>query len=172
MNQQFIITLAKETAKIFLNEGIIIKTTADLPEWLKQKSYGVFIQFIDFAKNIRCQAGSLDPTTKTLGEEIIQQTIKCIKGDNIYKPIDKNELGGLKIIIYIILKKEPIFNLLTLKPNKEGVLVIKNNQDYGYVLPQKICASDLVKIACRNAKIDYQNDNFKIFRLIINKFTE
>lgn len=173
MNKQFILTLARETAKIYLNKGIIIKLSNDSPDWIKQKNYKVFVQFIDYANNLRSQAGSLlNPVKENLGNEIIYQTIKSITGNGIFKPISKVELNGLKIKIFIIIKQEPIFNLNNLNPVKDGVLVIKNNNNFGYALPQRIDATDLVQIACQNGKIDYKNDKYKIFRLIINKFFE
>lgn len=173
MNRQIIVTLAKETAKIYLHEGITIATTADMPEWLCKNNYGVYIIFLDYAKNIRSQAGSVVPTTSCLGEEIIKQTINSLKGNNIFKPIDKNEINGLKLAVYIILKQEAIYNLALLDPEKDGLLVVKSKKEnYGLALPQKISADDLVKIACHNGKIDYKNDNYKIFRLTIKKYIE
>ena len=78
----------------------------------------------------------------------------------------------MKLAVYIILKQESIFNLSLLNPEEEGVLVVKNKHEFGLALPQKISVNDLVKISCRNGKIDYQNDNYKMFRLTIKKFIE
>lgn len=172
MNKQVIITLAKEAAKFYLNQSTIIGVTKDMPAWLLEQKYGLFVCFIDYANNIRSQAGKIYPGQNNLGQEIIAQTIKCVNGNNIFKPITKSELSGLKLAIYIILKQEQIFNLNLLQTGQDGILVINNNNKLGYALPQKIPNVELLKIACRHGKIDYQNDNYKIFRLIIKSFLE
>lgn len=172
MNKDVIITLAKEAAKIYLNESIVIGISKDMPSWLLEKKYGLFILFIDYANNIRSQAGEIFPVQNNLGQEIIAQTIKCVQGNDIFKPITKSEINGLKLVVYIILKLEPIFKLNLIKKGEDGILVMKNNHELGYALPQKIDNDELLKIACRHGKIDYQNENYKKFRLIIKKFSE
>ncbi len=172
MNRSIIITLAKESAKTYLNKGLTIKTTPDLPSWLGPTNFGVFVTFLDYAKNIRSQAGSIKPTKDNLGTEIITQTIKAVKGNDVYKPISKDEINGLKLQIFIILKTEAIYNITSINTATDGILVVKNQKQFGLVLPRKISPDSMVKIACRNGKIDWQNDHYKIYRLSIEVFSE
>jgi len=52
------------------------------------------------------------------------------------------------------------------------LLVIKTNKFYGIALPGKFKTSDLFKIACRKARLDPENETYKLFCLKINTYYE
>jgi AMMECR1 domain-containing protein len=172
MNAKLILTLSRETARIYLHQRETITPSADLPRWLITKKFGVYITIYNYDKQIRSQAGFYLPKQNNIASEIIINTISSINGMGIYKPISLAELPGLKFKINIIEEITICSSSAKINSKTDGLLVIPKSKHYGLALPPQINSEIMLSQACQQAQVDKVNDNYKLYRLKTKQFIE
>jgi len=172
MNTKLVLTLVRETAKIYLHEHQTISVSNDLPSWLLKNKFAVYITAYDYNGSIRSQAGYHIPKQISVAKEIITNTINCIKGIGKYKPILLTELPGLKFKIDIIVELILCSTICKINPLKEGVLIIPKTKKVGIALPPQTSSDIMLSLACQQALVDQLNDTYLIYRLKTKQFSE
>jgi AMMECR1 domain-containing protein len=172
MNKKLVLTIVRETAKIYLQEHQIISASNDLPDWLLKNKFAVYITAYDYNNNVRSRAGYHIPKQTSVAKEIITNTINCVKGIGKYKPILLTELPGLKFKIDIIVESIICSTIDKINPRKEGLLVLPKTKKVGIIFPPQTSLKIMLSLACRQALVDQLNDLYSLYRLKIKQFSE
>lgn len=121
--QNIYTNLAKQTIEEYLTKEILpdIKT---LSKDLQAKSRGCFVSIHTKDKDLlRGCIGTIIATHKTLGGEIIANSIEAAFHDPRFQPVKKNELDNLKYSVDILGDAEAIKSSAELDTKKYGVIV-------------------------------------------------
>lgn len=169
MKEDPYIKLAKESLEYYLKNKKVMKKPDDLPKEMLKKQAGVFVS-LKKEGNLRGCIGTTQPTTNSIADEIIQNSVSAGRRDPRFPPVEENELNQLSISVDVLLSPEPISNFDELDPEKYGVIVRKNQRS-GLLLPNLEgidSAEEQVNIALRKAGIlpneDYSLERFEVIR--------
>lgn len=115
--------LVKQTIEDYLLREILPEIKY-LPTSLTTKSSGCFVSIHTKDKNLlRGCIGTIMPTHKSLGGEIIANAIEAAFRDPRFQPVEIAELENLKYSIDILKNIEAIKTIKELDPKKYGVIV-------------------------------------------------
>ncbi|AKM82590.1 TPA: AmmeMemoRadiSam system protein A [Candidatus Berkelbacteria bacterium] len=119
--------LVKQTVEGYLTEEKL-PTISNLPSPLAIRSSGCFVSIHTKDKDLlRGCIGTIMPTHKSLGGEIIANAIEAAFHDPRFKPIEKKELDKLKYSVDVLGKIEAVKSENELDPEKYGVIVRSND---------------------------------------------
>lgn len=128
------VKLAREAIACYLNDGKVLDSDR-APETLKKKRAGCFVSLHKKGNGeLRGCIGTILPTCKNLGSEIINNAISSCS-DARFLPVTKEECEDLEISVDILSEPEAILSENLLDPKKYGVIVKSKDGRTGLLLP-------------------------------------
>ena len=145
-----------------------MKPSSCLPKEMLNNKHGVFVSIKKF-NQLRGCIGTILPTTNSVAEEIIRNSIKAATEDPRFIEVSKDELEDLDISVDVL--TEPIkATKEELNPKIYGVIVNKGRKR-GLLLPNLEgvnTVEEQLSIACEKAGInpleDYEIEKFEVMR--------
>ena len=162
------VKLARENLNHYFSHGKEITEVSNLPKELLNERHGVFVSLKKFGYLRGC-IGTIAPTTNSVGEEIIRNSIEAAIHDPRFPAVLEDELEDVDISVDVLMdsvscEKEE------LDPKKYGVIVSSNGRR-GLLLPDLEgvdTIEDQLSIACDKANIDseeyYNIEKFEVIR--------
>lgn len=162
------VELAKETIKEYIKNKDKIEPPTDKEGF--NKKAGVFVS-IKKNNQLRGCIGTIEPRSKDIGHEIVENAISASTKDPRFNSIKENELDDLKVSVDVLGPKEEIDDISKLDPKKYGVIV-KRGARVGLLLPnlEGIDTVDQqLDIALRKAGI-YPDEEYEIMRFKVDRY--
>jgi len=156
--------LAKKTIELYLKEGKKYKLTSSLPEDMLKKQAGVFVS-LKKRGQLRGCIGTIQPTTNSIADEIIQNALSAAFQDPRFPPLEKDELSSITYSVDVLKEAERINSISQLDPSKYGVIV-KNKYKSGLLLPRLEGVNTIehqLAIAKQKAGI-YEDEDYEMYR--------
>ena len=116
------VNLAFESLKYYFDTKQKMSIPPNLPEEMLTNKAGVFVSLYKF-DTLRGCIGTILPTTNTIAEEIINNSLSAALNDYRFSPLTEEELKWLEITVYILKEPEPISSLDMLDVHKYGIIV-------------------------------------------------
>ena len=163
------VNLAFESLKYYFDTKQKMSIPPNLPEEMLTNKAGVFVSLYKF-DTLRGCIGTILPTTNTIAEEIINNSLSAALNDYRFPPLTKEELKWLEITVYILKEPEPISSLDMLDVHKYGIIVT-HGLKRGVLLPD-LDGVDTIKkqIAIAKEKASIKpNEDCKIERFEVIK---
>ena len=163
------IELAKETIREYILNGTIKDKNEIKNKELLNERKATFVTIYKFNKLRGC-IGTIIPTTKNVGEEIIKNAIQSATEDPRFTPITKEELDDLEIHVDVLSPLEEVKSIDELDEKKYGVLVTCGFKR-GVLLPDIESVNSVeeqLKIARRKGGIS-ENDNYQIQKFTVTR---
>lgn len=163
------VNLAFESLKYYFDTKQKMSIPPNLPEEMLTNKAGVFVSLYKF-DTLRGCIGTILPTTNTIAEEIINNSLSAALNDYRFPPLTKEELKWLNISVYILKEPEPISSLDMLDVHKYGIIVT-HGLKRGVLLPD-LDGVDTIKkqIAIAKEKASIKpNEDCKIERFEVIK---
>lgn len=163
-NEDQYVKLARESLEYFINHHKKLEIPDNLNDDLINNEAGVFVS-IHKNGQLRGCIGTINPTTKSIAEEIIQNAISAGVKDPRFSPIKQNELLNLEYSVDVLFPSESIDSVKELDVKKYGVIVY-NEFKTGLLLPNLDgidTVLEQVNIAKRKAGIK-DKEKFKMKR--------
>lgn len=161
------VKLARENLNNYFSHGKSLADISDLPDELLNQRHGVFVSLKKF-NNLRGCIGTIAPTTNSVGEEIIRNSIEAAMHDPRFPEVTEDELEDIDISVDVLMDSVPC-NKEELNPKKYGVIVSRGNRR-GLLLPDLEgvdTVEEQLRIACDKAGIDFDEDyNIEKFEVI------
>lgn len=162
------VKLARENLNYYFSHGKGIIEISDLPHELLNERHGVFVSLKKF-NNLRGCIGTIAPTTNSVGEEIIRNSIEAAMHDPRFPKVSEDELEDIDISVDVLMDSESC-EKQELNPKKYGVIVSSGNRR-GLLLPDLEgvdTVEEQLRIACDKANIDseeyYNIEKFEVIR--------
>lgn len=163
------VNLAFESLKYYFDTKQKMSIPPNLPEEMLTNKAGVFVSLYKF-DTLRGCIGTILPTTNTIAEEIINNSLSAALNDYRFSPLTEEELKWLNISVYILKEPEPISSLDMLDVHKYGIIVT-HGLKRGVLLPD-LDGVDTIKkqIAIAKEKASIKpNEDCKIERFEVIK---
>ena len=165
------VKLARENLNHYFSHGKSIEDISNLPKELLNERHGVFVSLKKFG-NLRGCIGTIAPTTGSVGEEIIRNSIEAAMSDPRFPEVSEDEMDDIDISVDVLMDSEPC-NKEDLDPKKYGVIVSLGMRR-GLLLPDLEgvnTVDEQLQIACDKADIDFDED-YKIERFEVVRYKE
>ncbi len=132
--QNLALQLSRRAMRTFLKTGQTISAPTDLPLALKRRA-GVFVT-VEKRGQItpRGCRGTLQPISRTLGEEIIRNSIAACSRDKRVAPLKFAELPNCLVSLTVVLRVAPIASIAQHDAQNNG-LIARSGAKIGIVLP-------------------------------------
>jgi len=163
-NEDPYVRLARFTLENKIKHNRGIKIPDDLPKEMLEKRAGVFVT-LKKNDNLRGCIGTINPTTKSIAEEIMRNAVSAGLNDTRFSPVEEDELDYLIYSVDVLGEAEEIDSKGKLDPKRYGVIVRKGMRT-GLLLPNLEgveTAEEQLSIALRKAGIS-EKENYKIER--------
>jgi len=131
---------------------------------------GVFVSLKKDGQLRGC-IGTIEPTTASLAEEIIQNAISAAFRDTRFDPVSVEELDDLTISVDVLYPAERVSSIEELDPRKYGVIVRRGHRS-GLLLPDLEgvdTAQQQVEIAKKKAHLG-AGDEVDLYRFEVQRF--
>lgn len=160
-------------ARLSLENYVKTRKTASLPEDLDEEILknraGVFVSIKKYGQLRGC-IGTISPTRKSIGEEIIYNAISAGTKDPRFEPVEECELEDLVYSVDVLKEPEPIKSKDELDVKRYGVIVTKGGRS-GLLLPNLDgvdTVEEQIAIALQKAGIEhhegYSMERFEVIR--------
>lgn len=161
------VRLARENLNYYFSHGKKITEISSLSQELLNERHGVFVSLKKFG-HLRGCIGTILPTTDSVGEEIIRNSIEAAIHDPRFPAILEDEMKDIDISVDILM--DPVScKKQDLDPKKYGVIVSLGSRR-GLLLPDLEgvdTVDEQLKIACDKGDIDFDEDyNIEKFEVI------
>ncbi|EKQ50147.1 MULTISPECIES: AmmeMemoRadiSam system protein A [unclassified Clostridium] len=161
------VKLARENLNHYFSHGKSLEDASNLPEELLNKRHGVFVSLKKFG-NLRGCIGTIAPTTNSVGEEIIRNSIEAAMNDPRFPEVSEDEMNDIDISVDVLMDSEPC-SKEDLDPKRYGVIV-SSGRRRGLLLPDLEgvnTVEEQLQIACDKGDIDFDEDyNIERFEVI------
>jgi AmmeMemoRadiSam system protein A/AmmeMemoRadiSam system protein B len=165
--------LARRVVETFVREGRIIEKPSSDDPMLEQRA-ACFVSIKTNEGDLRGCIGTIEPTKKTLAEELITNAVSSATRDPRFPPVAPAELSHLRYSVDVLSTPEPA-KFEELDPKVYGVIVEdENGARRGLLLPdlQGVeTARQQVDIATRKAGIA-PDTPLKLFRFRVERYRE
>lgn len=163
--------LARKNLDLYFNEGKLL-TSDDLEDKrLKDEKKGVFVS-LKINGELRGCIGTISPTTDSVGEEIIKNSLSAALNDPRFPPLTKDELMDVDISVDLLYPSEST-DFEGLDPENYGVIVTSGIKR-GLLLPNLEGVNtkeQQVEIAMDKASIE-PGENYSLERFKVERFSE
>ncbi len=170
-NNNLYVKLARESLNHYYTYGHLMAKPSDLPHELSKEMGGVFVSLKKFGKLRGC-IGTFLPTTDSIAEEIIRNSVEAAIHDPRFPRVSEDELFDIDISVDVLSRPHKSTKE-ELDPKKYGVLVIQGHKR-GLLLPdlEGVDTVDYqLQIACEKANIDPQEE-YEIERFQVTRYKE
>lgn len=170
-NDNLYVKLARESLNHYYTYGHFMAKPSNLPKGLSKEKGGVFVSLKKFGKLRGC-IGTFLPTTDSIAEEIIRNSVNAAIEDPRFPNVTENELLDIDISVDVLSRPHKSTKA-ELNPKKYGVIVIQGYKK-GLLLPD-LDGVDTVdyqlKIACEKAGIN-PHEEYEIERFQVTRYKE
>lgn len=163
------VILATMAIDAYVKEMHIIEPPSELSAHLRGQA-GVFVSLKKYGELRGC-IGTVEPTRKTIADEIVYNAISAAIRDPRFLPVEVDELELLTCSVDVLSPPEPIDDICMLHPIDYGVVVECGNRR-GLLLPNLEGVDTVeqqIDIACRKAMIR-KNESIKLYRFQVKRF--
>lgn len=161
------VRLARQNLNYYFSQGKKITEISSLSQELLNEKHGVFVSLKKFG-NLRGCIGTILPTTDTVGEEIIRNSIEAAIHDPRFPAVSEAEMEDIDISVDILMDPVPCKEE-DLDPKKYGVIVSLGGRR-GLLLPDLEgvdTVEEQLRIACDKGNIDFDEDyNIEKFEVV------
>jgi AmmeMemoRadiSam system protein A len=170
--------LARKTVENYARTGKTIPIPEDLPADFYISRKGIFVTIYNNQDGKRCLrgcVGTFGPTKDSIAEEIVQNAVFASQEDNHFLPVKEEELPSLAYEVSILEPPEQIYSDTELDPEKYGVIIRTADGRCGLLLPDiEGIDSPLqqIGIAAQKGDIDFQREEFTLWRFTVTKHKE
>lgn len=165
------VKLARENLDYYFTYGKSINDISSLSSELLNQKHGVFVSLKKFG-HLRGCIGTIMPTTNSVGEEIIRNSIEAAMHDPRFPSVKKEELDDIDISVDVLMDSVPC-EKNELDPKKYGVIV-SCGMRRGLLLPDLEgvdTVEEQLRIACDKANIDF-DEEYKIEKFEVIRYKE
>ncbi len=165
------VSLARVALKYYFDKGKLPPLPDSLPGSYNKKS-GAFVS-LKLDGELRGCIGTVEPTRKSLADEIMENAISAALRDPRFAPVKPEELDSLSITVDVLGPLEKVDNRADLDPEVFGVLV-RSGRRSGLLLPNLEGVDSVEKqvgIACQKAGI-VPGEPVKMFRFKVDRYYE
>jgi AmmeMemoRadiSam system protein A/AmmeMemoRadiSam system protein B len=165
------VRLARQNLNHYFSHGKKITEIFSLSPELLDEKHGVFVSLKKFG-HLRGCIGTILPTTDSVGEEIIRNSVEAALHDPRFPAVTEEEMEDIDICVDILMDSEPS-RIEDLNPKKYGVIVSLGGRR-GLLLPDLEgvdTVEEQLRIACDKAGIDF-NEDYKIERFEVIRYKE
>lgn len=127
------VRLARLAVESYIKDGIISSVPKNTSSELLDLKAGTFVS-LHLNGNLRGCIGTISPTTKTVAEEIIQNSISACSQDPRFNRVEVKELPFLEYSVDVLAEPLKIKDKIELDVKRFGVIV-KNGNRRGLLLP-------------------------------------
>lgn len=163
------VNLAYQSLEYYFKYNSKMSVPDNIPSEMLTNKAGVFVSLYKF-DTLRGCIGTILPTTNTIAEEIINNSLSAALNDYRFPPLTKEELKWLEITVYILKEPEPISSLDMLDVHKYGIIVT-HGLKRGLLLPDLDGIDTIdqqISIALQKAHInpkeDYKLQRFEVIK--------
>lgn len=163
------VRLARESLEYYIKHHKKMKIPSNLTKDLVYSKAGVFVS-IHKNNRLRGCIGTIGPTTKSIGDEIIQNAVSAGVRDPRFDKVMEKELPYLQYKVDVLFEAEPIESISQLDVKRYGVIVYQRYRS-GLLLPNLEgidTVEEQVKIALQKAGIrkgeEYKMKRFEVIR--------
>lgn len=152
------VTLARESLEHYIKNGTYIPMPSYVTKEMQHEKRGVFVS-LKIEGELRGCIGTTTPTTDSVAEEIIRNSVEAGEHDPRFFPVDEDELDDLEYSVDVLMPSEECTKD-DLDPKVYGVIV-KNGHRSGLLLPDLEgvdTVEEQISIALEKAGIDEQED--------------
>ena len=116
------VSLARSSLEAYVRNRRMIRVPGDLPDEMTHTRAGAFVS-IHKQGRLRGCIGTIEPTTGSVAQEIIQNAVSAAVRDPRFDPITEDELKWLEINVDVMGKPEKIASEAELDVKRYGVIV-------------------------------------------------
>lgn len=163
--------LARRNLERYFTEGTLITIDEIEDKELLNDKKGVFVS-LKVNGDLRGCIGTIAPTTNSVGEEIIRNSISAALNDPRFQPVSKEELIDIDISVDLLYPSEPT-SMDGLDPKNYGVIVTAGHKR-GLLLPNLEgvdTSEEQVKIAMSKGGI-LPSEKYTLERFKVERFKE
>ena len=165
------VKLARESLNHYYSSGHLMSKPTDLPKELSKEKGGVFVSLKKF-NNLRGCIGTYLPTTDSIAEEIIKNSVQAATHDPRFPRLTEDELNDIEISVDVLTRPHKTTKE-ELDPKEYGVIVTQGHKR-GLLLPnlEGVDTVDYqLQIACEKAGIS-PNEEYEIERFQVTRYKE
>ncbi len=162
--------LAKDTIEHYLKSGKTMAVPEGLPKELLLAKAGVFVSLHRLGQLRGC-IGTLQATTDSIAQEIMQNALSAALEDPRFKPLEANELADLEISVDILNHAVLIKDRQELDIKKYGI-ICQSGYKKGLLLPDIEGVDSVeqqIEIACQKGGINPLRDKFEIYKFTVTR---
>lgn len=127
--------IAFETILFYVSTGQIRKKdVSEISPDLKLNRACV-VSIYDTNDNLKGCVGDLFPKNSQLYDEVIENAIAAATKDSRFKPLNKDELNQIKVVVDVLSTPQKIEDFDDIKPQKHGLYVKDKEGSSGFVMP-------------------------------------
>ncbi len=163
------VKLARASLEHYFRHRRHMEKPKDLAPELLHDRAGVFVS-LKIDGRLRGCIGTIEATTASLADEIIQNAVSAGFRDPRFDPVGADELDRLVYSVDVLTTPEPIESTAQLDPKRYG-LIVKHRGRSGLLLPDLDgieTPEDQLRIALRKGNIspedDYARERFQVIR--------
>ena len=163
--------LARRNLERYFTEGTLITIDEIEDKELLNDKKGVFVS-LKVNGDLRGCIGTIAPTTNSVGEEIIRNSISAALNDPRFQPVSKEELIDIDISVDLLYPSEPT-SMDGLDPKNYGVIVTAGHKR-GLLLPNLEgvdTSEEQVEIAMSKGGI-LPSEKYTLERFKVERFKE
>jgi len=171
-----LVQLARQTIEAYVREGRTIRPPDPLPPEMQERA-GTFVSLHDRQGRLRGCIGTIEPATRNLAEEVIQNAISAATRDPRFPPVRPSELKDLDIKVDVLSQPEPINGPEDLDPKRYGLIVQSKLHPWkrGLLLPDLEGIDTVEKqiywTRVHKAGISDPNEPVQMFRFEVRRLT-
>ena len=165
------VKLARESLNYYYAHGHFMTKPSNLPSELSENIGGVFVSLKKFGQLRGC-IGTFLPTTDSIAEEIIRNSVHAAIEDPRFPRVTDNELLDIDISVDVLSRPNKATKE-ELNPKEYGVIVTQGHKK-GLLLPdlEGVDTVDYqLEIACEKAGID-PSDEYEIEKFQVTRYKE
>jgi AmmeMemoRadiSam system protein A len=165
------VKLARENLNHYFSHGKSLKGISNIPDELLNERHGVFVSLKKFG-HLRGCIGTIAPTTDSVGEEIVRNSIEAAMHDPRFPEVSEEEMNDIDISVDVLMDSEQC-GKEDLDPKRYGVIV-SSGVRRGLLLPDLEGVDTIeeqLQIACDKGDIDFDED-YKIERFEVVRYKE
>jgi AmmeMemoRadiSam system protein A len=166
--------LALQSINGYLLTGTVLRVPAGTPAGMLQRKSGVFVTLhLHHSHQLRGCIGTLEPTKRSIAEEIISNALSAAFNDPRFPPVNSSEVPGLDVHVDVLSAPQLVRRLEDLDPIRYGLIVTNHDGCRGVLLPD-IGVTDVaeqVRICCEKGGIDQQRDQLTYQRFTVTRHT-
>lgn len=165
------VKLARQNLNYYFSHGKKITEVSNLSPQLLNEKHGVFVSLKKFG-HLRGCIGTILPTTDSIGEEIIRNSVEAAFHDSRFPAVTEEEMEDIDISVDVLFDPETC-DKEDLDPKRYGVIVSFGGRR-GLLLPDLEgvdTVEEQLRIACDKASIDF-NEDYKVERFEVIRHKE